>query len=167
MLLSRTHQHTWTRTEISTTFVALNVLSERTPASWYASKNNNGNEDSSKRKSYERSATISNAYVSGSASRSGVELLLKVKMLSDRNVHNKATEIIVPCRHCGKPWKHSHTCDEYRNTKRQKFASVVLSVSTSSDIKEENASGQLSQTMKELYESETYPCKSKMTNKSN
>jgi hypothetical protein len=165
VLLSRTHQHTWTRTEISTTF-ALNLLSERTPALWYASKNNNGNEDLSKRKSYERSATISNAFVSGSASSSGVELLRKAKMLSDRNVHNKATEIIVPCRHCGKPWKHSYTCDEYRNTKRQKSASVVLSVSTSSDIKEENASGQLSQTMKELYESETYPCKSKMTNKS-
>ncbi|KAG2214817.1 hypothetical protein INT46_006609 [Mucor plumbeus] len=154
VLLSRTHQHTWTPTEIST--FALNLLGERTPASWYASKNNNGNEGLSKRKSYKKSVITSNISASGSASGSGVESLPKARMLGERNIPNKATKNATPCRHCGKPWKHGHTCDEYRNAKRQKSASV-LSVPTSSDIKEEDESGQLSQTMKELYENESYP----------
>lgn len=109
VLLSRTHQHAWTPSEIPT--FALNLLGEQTPALWYASRNNNGNGGSSKGKSYERSTTTSNVSASGSALGSSTESLPKANMLGNCNIPNKAIKNVVPCRHCGKPWKHGHTCD--------------------------------------------------------
>lgn len=160
VLLSRTHQHAWTPSEIST--FALNFLGEQTPASWYASRNNNDNEGSSKQKPYGRSTTTFNISATSSALDFSIESLPKAKMLGDRNIPNTATKNVVPCCHCGKPWKHSHICDKCRNVERQ-----ISAVATSFDIKEENKSHQLKQTIKELCKSKTYPCKAKKTNKSN
>lgn len=159
VLLSRTHQQGWTPSEIST--VALNLLGERTPGSWNTSRKSSN--PPLKRKFHSEKS------VAASVS-SGVDLtseLPKARMLGEKNRPNRATKNPAPCRHCGRTWRHGHTCEEYHAAKKQKSASVsVLSVSSASKS-EGNENENLENSIKEIYENGAYPCKSKKTNNNN
>ncbi|CAO3638289.1 unnamed protein product [Mucor fragilis] len=141
VLLSNTKRQTWTATEIHN--AAVDLLGEKTPQSLLPGKD-------TKRKFGSADKALSVA--------SSSTPLPKARMLGDRNLPNKATtKGPNPCRHCGRPWKHGHTCEEYRMAKRQKGTGEdgvnVFSVSTS-DTKEETDA--MAQALKEVYENESY-----------
>lgn len=158
VLLSNTKRQAWTTTEIHN--AAVDLLGEKTPQSLMLGKD-------TKRKFGSVEPPI--VATSGSSATTS-SALPKARMLGDRNLPNRAaTKNPNPCRHCGRPWKHGHTCEEYRMAKRQKGAGDginVLSVSTTSDTKEENETDVMTQALKEAYENEIYKCKSKKTNES-
>jgi hypothetical protein len=160
VLLSRTHQQGWTLLEIST--VALNLLGERTPGSWNTYRKSSNS--SLKRKFQSEKSVVSSLPSPGADSTLG---LPKARMLGEKNRPNRATKNPTPCRHCGRTWRHGHTCEEYHAAKKQKSTSVsVLSVSSASKS-EENENENLENSIKEIYENGKYPCKSKKTNNDN
>jgi len=163
VLLSNTKRQAWTAAEIHN--AAVDLLGEKTPQSLLLGKD-------SKRKfgSVEKSTSSTTG-----SSVSSSTTLPKARMLGDRNLPNKATKNPTPCRHCGRPWKHGHTCEEYRMAKRQKATgggdgiNVLSVVSSTPDVKGENETGMMAQALQEVYENEIYNCKSKKTkeNKNN
>lgn len=163
VLLSNTKRQAWTTSEIHN--AAIDLLGEKTPHSWFGSKS-----DSTKRKFASVDKLSSGSSGPPTVSSSAVPTLPKARMLGDRNLPYKATKNSTPCRHCGRPWKHGHTCEEYRIAKRQKVPSSgvnVLSVSTSDNMKEENETDLMAQALKEVYENDTHICKSKKTKNEN
>ncbi|CEP10697.1 hypothetical protein [Parasitella parasitica] len=157
VLLSNTKRQAWTTGEIHN--AAIDLLGEKTPQSWFAAKG-----ESLKRKFIADKAgtTTSNSTIPSPATST----LPKARMLGEKNLPNKATSN--PCRHCGRPWKHGHTCEEYRAAKKQKASSGVNVLSiTSSDNKGEKESKMLNQAINEAYENDAYPCKSKKIQEKN
>ncbi|KAI8635744.1 hypothetical protein BD408DRAFT_438667 [Parasitella parasitica] len=149
VLLSNTKRQAWTTGEIHN--AAIDLLGEKTPQSWFASKG-----ESSKRKfAPEKRIAMSS---STSLTSNNIPTLPKARMLGDKNLPNKASSN--PCRFCGRQWKHGHTCEEYRAAKKQKVSSSVnvLTVSASNN-KEENEAQMLNQAINEVFEDDTYPCR--------
>ncbi|CEP09774.1 hypothetical protein [Parasitella parasitica] len=147
VLLSNTKRQAWTTGEIHN--AAIDLLGEKTPQSWFAAKG-----ESLKRKFVADKAgtTTPNTIITSSATST----LPKARMLGEKNLPNKATSN--PCRHCGRPWKHGHTCEEYRAAKKQKASSGVNVLSiTSSNNKGEKESKMLNQAINEAYENDAYP----------
>ncbi|GAN06107.1 hypothetical protein MAM1_0112d05584 [Mucor ambiguus] len=102
VLLSNTKRQAWTATEIHN--AAVDLLGEKTPQSLMLL----GKEAKRKFGPADKPTTIA----SGSSATSSSPLP-KARMLGDRNLPNKATtKSPNPCRHCGRPWKHGHTCEE-------------------------------------------------------
>lgn len=156
VLLSNTKRQAWTTTKIHN--AAIDLLGEKTPESLLPGKD-------AKRKFLSVESPIA---ATSSAPTATSSTLPRARMLGDRNLPNKAsTKATNLCRHCGRPWRHGHTCEEYRTAKRQKGTSGganVLSVAAS-DTKEENETDMMAQALKEAYENDDiYKCKSEKTN---
>ncbi|KAF1806443.1 hypothetical protein FB192DRAFT_1337880 [Mucor lusitanicus] len=151
VLLSNTKRQAWTTTKIHN--AAIDLLGEKTPESLLPGKD-------AKRKFLSVESPIA---ATSSAPTATSSTLPRARMLGDRNLPNKAsTKATNLCRHCGRPWRHGHTCEEYRTAKRQKGTSGganVLSVAAS-DTKEENETDMMAQALKEAYENDDiYKCK--------
>ncbi|KAG1119078.1 hypothetical protein G6F42_013051 [Rhizopus arrhizus] len=162
VLLSRTKREAWTSSEILD--FATNLMGERTPNTYFASRKGDDVSGNRKRKVPVTTgvAAVSNAAGLSAALENG---LPKARMLGDKNQPNRAAKTAVPCRHCGRAWRHGHTCEEYRAQKRQKNASVLSVASTSKG--EENEAVEPVNYYKEQYENEIYKCKSKKTTNGN
>ncbi|CAO0796337.1 unnamed protein product [Mucor circinelloides] len=151
VLLSRTKREAWTSSEILD--FATNLMGERTPNTYFASRKGDDVSGNRKRKVPVTTgvAAVSNAAGLSAALENG---LPKARMLGDKNQPNRAAKTAVPCRHCGRAWRHGHTCEEYRAQKRQKNASVLSVASTSKG--EENEAVEPVNYYKEQYENEIY-----------
>lgn len=158
VLLSRTKREAWTTAEILD--FATNLMGEKTPNTHFASRKG---DDVSTNKKRKVQGTASGAGSVSSSSADVSDTFPKGRMLGDKNQPNRATRTSNPCRHCGRPWRHGHTCEEYRAQKRQKNANVLSVASTS---KEENEALE-PVNYKEQYENEVYKCESKKTKTNN
>ncbi|KAI8635828.1 hypothetical protein BD408DRAFT_463074 [Parasitella parasitica] len=150
VLLARTQRESWSASEIST--FAMNLIGDKTPRAWFATNRMGEDAPTTKRKPLS-SDSAKTASISAPAPE-----MPTGRMLGHRNLPNRSStsKSPVPCRHCGRPWRHGHTCEEYRAAKRQRGPNV-LSVSTS--VEEENdVDNQMNnfKNIKEEYENEAY-----------